>query len=44
MRKGSISISTKRVMAPGASLVCKVLKTKWPVKEARIAMSAVSDP
>ena len=34
-------ISTIR-NAPAASLVCKVLKTKWPVNEAWMAFSAVS--
>ena len=29
-------------MALGASLVCSVEKTKWPVSAARMAMSAVS--
>ncbi len=35
-------ISTRRVMAPGASFVCSVENTRWPVSEARIAISAVS--
>ncbi len=31
MRKGSIPISRKRVIAPAESLVCRVEKTRWPV-------------
>ena len=42
IRKGSMSMSVRRVSAPGASLVCSVLSTRWPVSEARMAMSAVS--
>ena len=35
-------ISTRRVTALGASFVCRVLKTRCPVRAARIAISAVS--
>ena len=35
-------MSTSRVTALGASLVCSVLKTRWPVSDALIAMVAVS--
>ena len=35
-------MSIRRVMALGASLVCSVEYTKWPVSAARMAMSAVS--
>ena len=35
-------MSCSRVMAPGASLVCSVEKTRWPVSEAWMAISAVS--
>src|SRR5438477_5724265 len=41
-RNGSTSMSSNRVMPPTASFVCSVLKTRWPVIAARIAMSAVS--
>src|ERR1700694_451837 len=41
-KKGLTPISMRRVTALGASLVCKVEKTKWPVSEALIAMVAVS--
>ena len=41
-RKGSMPMSMRRVIAPGASLVWRVENTKWPVSEARMAMSAVS--
>ena len=41
-RNGSTSMSSKRVIPPTASFVCRVLKTRWPVMAARIAMSAVS--
>src|ERR1035438_9773775 len=36
-RKGLTPMSIKRVTALGASLVCSVEKTKWPVREALIA-------
>ena len=42
MRKDSIPISRRRVMAPGASLVCRVERTRCPVKADSMAMSAVS--
>ena len=35
-------MSTRRVIALAASLVCRVAKTRWPVSEAWIAISAVS--
>src|SRR6266404_4337260 len=35
-------MSTSRVSAPAASLVCTVEKTRWPVREAWMAISAVS--
>ena len=35
-------MSTSRVTALGASLVWRVLKTRWPVRAARMAISAVS--
>ena len=35
-------MSTSRVTAPVASLVCRVLSTRCPVSAARIAISAVS--
>ena len=41
-RNGWTPISTRRVIALGASFVCSVLKTKCPVREAWIAVSAVS--
>ncbi len=41
-RKGSMPMSIKRVNALGASFVCSVLNTKWPVSDARMAISAVS--
>ncbi len=41
-RNGSISISTNRVTVPAASLVCRVLNNKWPVKAASTAILAVS--
>ena len=41
-RNGSMPMSTRRVTAPDASFVCSVLKTRWPVRAARIAISAVS--
>ena len=42
IRKGSTPISTSRVMAPAESLVCKVEKTRCPVKADWTAISAVS--
>ena len=41
-RYGSTPMSTRRVSAPGASLVCSVEKTRWPVSEACTAICAVS--
>ena len=41
-RYGSTPMSTSRVTAPGASLVCSVEKTRWPVSEACTAICAVS--
>ena len=35
-------MSRSRVIADGASLVCSVVKTMWPVSEAWIEISAVS--
>ena len=35
-------ISCSRVIAPGASFVCSVLRTMWPVSAASIAILAVS--
>ncbi len=35
-------MSWSRVTAPGASLVCSVEKTRWPVSAAWMAISAVS--
>jgi len=36
-------MSTSLATAPGASLVCSVLNTRWPVRAARAAISAVSE-
>jgi hypothetical protein len=41
-RNGLTPMSTRRLIALGASLVCRVLKTRWPVSEALTAISAVS--
>ena len=41
-RKGSIFISIKRGIAVDASVVCKVVRTKWPVKAALTEIAAVS--
>ena len=41
-RKGSIPISVRRVMAEGASLVCSVDSTRWPVSADSMAILAVS--
>ena len=35
-------MSIRRVTAPGASLVCSVASTRWPVSEACTAICAVS--
>src|SRR5436189_46973 len=37
-KKGFTPMSIKRVTALGASLVCRVENTKWPVREALMAM------
>src|SRR2546427_286601 len=42
IRNGSTPMSTRRVAALGASLVWRVDRTRWPVSEAWIAISAVS--
>src|SRR5438445_10997496 len=42
IRNGSTPMSTRRVAALGASLVWMVDRTRWPVSEAWIAISAVS--
>ena len=39
---GSTPMSTSRPMAPAASLVCSVVRTRWPVSAAWIATWAVS--
>ena len=41
-RNGSMPISIRRVIAVGASLVCSVERTRWPVSAASIAICAVS--
>ena len=41
-RKGCTPISTSRATADGASFVCSVLKTRWPVRLAFVAIVAVS--
>ena len=41
-KNGFTPMSTRRVTAPGASLVCSVEKTRWPVSDALMAMDAVS--
>ena len=41
-RNGSTPMSMSRVKALGASLVCSVLNTRWPVSDAWMALSAVS--
>ena len=41
-RNGSMPISVRRVMAEGASLVCSVERTRWPVSAASIAIVPVS--
>ena len=42
VRNGSTPISFRRVIAPGASFVCSVESTKWPVRAASIEILAVS--
>ena len=39
---GSTPMSTRRVIADTALLVCRVVSTRWPVREARTASPAVS--
>ncbi len=39
---GSMPISVSRVRTLGASLVCRVVSTRWPVRAASIAICAVS--
>ena len=41
-RNGSMPISIRRVIAPGASFVCSVERTRWPVSAASMAICAVS--
>ena len=42
IRKASIPILVRRVIAPGASLVCRVVSIMCPVSAASIAIRAVS--
>ena len=42
IRYGSTPMLISRVMAEQASLVCRVLKTRWPVSAAWMAVRAVS--
>ena len=41
-RNGSTPISMRRAIAPGASFVCSVERTRWPVSAASTAICAVS--
>src|SRR6202140_1388519 len=41
-RNGSIPMFIRRVIVSGAPLVCKVESTRWPVRAALMAISAVS--
>jgi hypothetical protein len=41
-RKGSIPMFMRRLMVDGASFVCSVERTRWPVSAALTAISAVS--
>ena len=41
-RKGSHPMSTSRVMAPAESFVCRVERTRWPVRDAWMAICAVA--
>ena len=41
-RNGCTPISIRRATAEGASFVCSVLKTRWPVRLALVAIDAVS--
>ena len=42
LRKGSMLISVRRVIADGASFVCSVDSTRWPVSADSMAILAVS--
>src|SRR5471032_366023 len=42
IKNGAMPMSSRRAMAPGASLQCIVDKTWWPVSAASMAISAVS--
>ena len=42
IKNGGTPMSRRRVIVLGASLVCSVLKTVWPVSEACTAIWAVS--
>ena len=41
-RNGCMPRSTRRATADGASFVCNVLNTRWPVRLAFVAIEAVS--
>jgi hypothetical protein len=41
-RNGSMPMFTRREMLDGASFVCRVESTRWPVRAAFTAISAVS--
>ncbi len=41
-RKGSMPMFIRRLMVSGAPLVCRVDSTRWPVRAALMAISAVS--
>ena len=41
-RKGSMPMLSRRLMVDGASLVCRVESTMWPVRAAFTEISAVS--
>ena len=41
-KKGSMPMFTRRETVEGASFVCRVESTRWPVSEAFTAISAVS--
>jgi len=41
-RNGSMPMFMRRLMVDGASLVCRVESTRWPVRAALTAISAVS--
>ena len=42
VRNGSMPISVRRVIADGASFVCSVERTRWPVSADSTAIRAVS--